>query len=433
MKKLSKLSITLLSTLLIAACGSGGGASESGETPNKGDDKQKAVVAWAWDPTFNIKALEEANNIYSSDEKIEIVASSQDDIVQKLNTALTAGNKDGLPSIVLIEDYKAQGFLESYPDAFEDLSDIINEDDFAQYKFGASKGKDGKIYGLPFDSGVSGLFYRSDLIQEAGYTDEDMTGLSWDEYIKIGKDVKEKTGKQLLSLDPSDLGPVRIMMQSAGEWYTGENGEVTIANNKSLKAGIQLYIKMLEEGIALSVSDWDSGVAALNTGEVASAPSGSWYSSSIMQAEDQSGSWRIAPTPRLSNVPSSVNASSIGGGSWYVLKGVGDTAKAKEFLKETFGSSEDLMNTLVKEIGLVSTLKAAENTESYQSESEFYSGQKVYLDFSEWMNEIPVVKYGKHTNEIEAIMTEFVQRAINGEDLDQLLTEAQAQVESTIN
>lgn len=121
------------------------------------------------------------------------------------------------------------------------------------------------------------------------------------------------------------------------------------------------------------------------------------------------------------------------GGSWYVLKGVGDTAKAKEFLKETFGSSEDLMNTLVKEIGLVSTLKAAENTEAYQAESEFYSGQKVYLDFSEWMNEIPTVKFGKHTNEIEAIMTEFVQRAINGEDLDQLLTEAQVQVESTIN
>ncbi|MGO2083951.1 ABC transporter substrate-binding protein [Vagococcus sp.] len=428
MKKILYSSLILLSTVALVGCGSNG--EKKKETSKKNDTE--TVTAWAWDPTFNVKALDEANKIYSSDKKIEVVPSSQDDIVQKLNTALTAGNKEGLPSIVLIEDYKAQGFLGSYPEAFEDLSDIVDKKDFAEYKFGASTGKDGKIYGMPFDSGVSGLFYRTDLLKEAGLKDEDMTDISWKEYIEVGKKVKTKTGKNLLSLDPSDLGPIRIMMQSAGEWYTDKDGQVTIEKNKALKEGIQLYVQMLKEDVALSVSDWDSGVEALNTGKVVSAPSGSWYSSSIMQAKDQEGKWKIAPIPTLTTVDS-VHASSIGGGSWYVLKGVGDTKKAKEFLKETFGSSKELTNVLVKEIGLVSTLKAAEETENYQAPNKFYSEQKVYEDFSEWMNEIPTVNYGKHTNEIEAIMTEFVQRAIGGEDLDALLKEAQSQVESTIN
>lgn len=428
MKKIFYSSIVLLSTVLLVGCSSSG--DKATDTSKKTDTEK--VTAWAWDPTFNVKALEEANKVYSSDTKIDIVPSSQDDIVQKLNTALTAGNKDGLPSIVLIEDYKAQGFLESYPDAFEDLSDIIDKKDFAEYKFGASTGKDGKIYGMPFDSGVSGLFYRADMLKEAGLEDKDITNITWKEYIEVGKKIKAKTGKNLLSLDPSDLGPIRIMMQSAGEWYTNKDGKVTIENNKSLKEGIQLYVQMLKEDVALSVSDWDSGVEALNTGKVASAPSGSWYSSSIMQAKDQEGKWKIAPIPTLTTVDS-VHASSIGGGSWYVLKGVGDTAKAKEFLKETFGSNLDLMDVLVKDIGLVSTLKAAEKTEAYQTPSKFYSEQKVYEDFSKWMTDIPSVNYGKNTNEIEAIMTEFVQRAIDGENLDDLLKEAQSQVESTIN
>ena len=40
----------------------------------------------------------------------EIVENAQEDIVQKLNTALGSGTTKGLPNIVLIEDYRAQSF-----------------------------------------------------------------------------------------------------------------------------------------------------------------------------------------------------------------------------------------------------------------------------------------------------------------------------------
>src|SRR5699024_4135774 len=142
----------------------------------------------------------------------------QDDIVQKLNTTLSSNSVEGLPNIVLIEDYKIQGYLESYQDAFADLDDIVDDSKFADYKLAVTKG-DGKNYGVPFDSGVAALFYRLDLFEEAGFTQDDLENITWEEFTDMGVAVEEKTGVKMMTLDPSDIGQIRIMMQSAGAWY----------------------------------------------------------------------------------------------------------------------------------------------------------------------------------------------------------------------
>nr|HAP7837855.1 extracellular solute-binding protein [Enterococcus faecium] len=320
-------------------------------------DKEEKVTVWAWDETFNIKAVNEAKKVYENEEtEIEVVTMSQDDIVQKLNTALASGNTEGLPNIVLIEDYRIQGYLTSYPDAFANLSAIVKEDHFAPYKFAVNKVGD-KIYGVPFDSGVTANFYRTDLMAEAGYTEEDMENLKWDEYIQVARDVKEKTGKKIAEVNPSDLGRVRMIMQQAGEWYTSEDGEtVTIQDNASLKYGLELFATLLKEDLVEQTSDWNAGVTAIQSGAVASSPTGAWYSSTIQGAENQSGKWKIAPIPALPENLQKAQASNLGGAGWYVIKGVAGEDSAKDFLEATFASNEELMGTLAKEIGLVSTI-----------------------------------------------------------------------------
>ncbi len=112
MKKLFASMVTAAAVLTLAACGNSNTSSgDSGESSNK-------VTVRAWDETFNIKAVNEAKKVYENqDVDVEVVTMSQDDIVQKLNTSLASGNTDGLPNIVLIEDYRIQGYLSSYPDA----------------------------------------------------------------------------------------------------------------------------------------------------------------------------------------------------------------------------------------------------------------------------------------------------------------------------
>lgn len=174
---------------LFAGCGN------SSSDASGNEDK---VTVWAWDEAFNIKAVNEAKEFYENEDvDVEVVTMSQDDIVQKLNTALASGNTDGLPNVVLIEDYRIQGYLTSYPDAFADLTDIVDENNFAAYKFAVNK-VDDKIYGVPFDSGVTANFYRTDILEEAGYSEEDMKNLTWDDYLQVARDVKEKTGKKSL-------------------------------------------------------------------------------------------------------------------------------------------------------------------------------------------------------------------------------------------
>ncbi len=53
-----------------------------------------------------------------------------------------------------------------------------------------------------------GCDWSSDVCSSDLYTEEDMENLRWDEYIQVARDVKEKTGKKVAEVNPSDLGRV---------------------------------------------------------------------------------------------------------------------------------------------------------------------------------------------------------------------------------
>lgn len=428
MKKIMML--LMASVLFLAACSSSGSDSADGGGSEQDSNK---VTIWAWDPNFNIAALNMAKEMYEKenpDVEIEIVENAQADIVQKLNTGLSSGTSKGLPSIVLIEDYRAQSFLQAYPDAFHDMSDSFNVDDFAEYKI-APTSFDGKQYGLPFDSGVTGLYVRTDYLEEAGYTLEDLQGIDWNEYIEIGKKVKEATGKDMITLDPNDLGLIRLMIQTAGAWYMEEDGVTpALAGNEALKQAFEAYKGMMDADIVKPNSDWSQFVANFNSGDVASVPTGNWITPSVKAEASQSGKWAVAPIPKLA-VEGAVNASNLGGSSWYVLNGDSSEAAA-DFLGKTFGSNADLYQQLVTEIGAIGTYKPASGGEAYEKADEFFGGQKIISDFAGWTEEIQGLNYGMHTYAIEDIMIVEMQNYLNGKSIDDVLNDAQAQAEAQL-
>ncbi|MCI1990489.1 MAG: extracellular solute-binding protein, partial [Oscillospiraceae bacterium] len=355
-KRIAAAFLSLVMAAGLAACGGGGAGSSAGSqaAPNSqaasssAGSTAKKLTIWAWDDTFNVKAANEAKAAYAKidpDVSVNVVSMAQNDIVAKLNTAFESGNVDGMPNIVLIEDYRIQNYLKSYPDALSDLSDVTKPEKFMAYKL-KTMTQDGKVYGVPFDSGVACVFYRTDLIQKAGYKDADMQDLTWDKFIEIGKAVKAKTGKAMLSVDPSDLGLIRMMMQSAGKWYVDASGKADIAGNAALKEALTIYKKMQTEGITVTASGWDAGVAAVNGAKVATAVNGCWYASSIKKASDQSGKWAVASFPKMTNVANSVNATNCGGASWYVIDKVPGKDTAKDFLSKTFASDTALLDSL---------------------------------------------------------------------------------------
>jgi len=425
MKKIIVLVTTLVMALSIAACGS----------KDTNTDEQKLTI-WAWDKAFNIAALEEAKIAYLEDNpdvEIEIVEYAQDDLMQKLNTGLNSGVTEGLPNITLIEDYRIAGILASYPDAIMNLSDIVNYDDFAQYKV-ANMTVDGKQYGVPFDSGVTAMFYRTDLIEESGFSvDEIEAGITWDRFIEIGEAVKEKTGVSMLTLDPSDFGLVRTMMQSSGTWYTDETGKLDLVGNENLEKILATYQKLMESGIVNQHTDWAQFVGAVNEGKATTVPTGCWFASSISQEESQSGNWRIAPIPTVSDIPESVGYSNSGGSSWYVLDQVGNNELAADFMAKTFAGDVNLMNTLVEKINLVSTYLPAANGENNMKENEYFSNQKIFELFGQWTEQIPSVVYGMNTYAIEDLLEiEYQKISTSGISLEEVLKNTDSQAKSQL-
>ncbi|GGF71465.1 ABC transporter substrate-binding protein [Paenibacillus albidus] len=428
--------LLLMCMLILSACGANGGNKNTADTGNAGGNTEaaKEITIWAWDPAFNIAALEVAKAQYTAanpDVKINIVEYAQNDIIQKLNTGLNSGTTKGLPNIVLIEDYRSQGFLQSYKDSFYDLSNSIKGADFADYKSGPTS-LDGKQYGIPFDSGVTGLYVRTDYLEQAGYKLSDLQDITWNDYIEIGKKVKDKTGKALITLDPNDLGLIRMMIQSAGSWYLTEDGKTpNIADNAALKEAFEVYKNLTDSNVANVHADWSQFVAALNNGDVASVPTGNWITPSITAAADQSGKWAVAPLPKLAGNDKSVHASNLGGSSWYVMN-VDGKETAADFMAKTFGADTEMYQKLLTDIGVIGTFKAAASGEAYGQANEFFGGQKVVSDFAAWTEQIPSVNYGVHTYAIEDILIVEMQNYLNGKAIDKVLSDAQAQAESQI-
>lgn len=366
---------------------------------------ETTITIWAWDPNFNIAIMNAAAEAYKAenpDVKVEIVEMAKADVEQKLHTTLAAQTTEGLPEIVLIEDYNAQKYLTSYPGMFADLTDKFNYDEFAAYKTELMT-VDGKVYGVPFDSGVSGFFYRTDILEEAGFTAADLENITWDRFIEIGLAVKEKTGKYLLGFDKVDGGIMRIMLQSAGEWYFNDAGEPALADSKALAEAMTLYKKIVDSGIAKPVSGWDEWCASFNSGEVASVTSGCWIIGTVKAPADQSGLWAAAPVPRLSTVESK-NASNLGGSSWYILENAKNRDAAIEFMQKVYAANSEFYQTILMNNGAIGTWLPATEGNAYSTPDEFFGGKTVYESLSTWMNFFPnfrtyrlrIIYYSRH-------------------------------------
>lgn len=398
-------------------------------------EKSGKLTIWAWDPNFNIAIMNEAKTMYTKDNPkvdIQVVEMAKADVEQKLQTMLQSGVKDGLPDIVLIEDYNAQKYLKSYPGSFTDLTGKIKHSDFANYKVGLMT-VDEKVYGVPFDSGVAGFFYRTDYLQQAGYKAEDLNNITWDKFIEIGKQVKAKTGKAMLGFDPADGGLMRIMMQSAGQWYFDNKGNINLANNDVIKEAVKTYKALVDAGITKPTAGWNEWVAAFNKGETASIITGVWIIGSIKAEASQSGKWAVAPVPRL-NISGSVNASNLGGSSWYVLEGSKNKNLAIDFLSKMYDGSNDFYQKILVDRGAVGTYLPAQTGSAYSSPDAFFGGQKVYTDFSNWMKQIPSINYGLYTYEADGAIMAAMPDVFSGKAAPEAaLKKAEDQVKNQIN
>lgn len=437
----------LLSVLLVgamafslAACGGGGsdeggsgssgGNSGSDEGGSGGGDK---LVVWTWDPAFNIPAIKEAGEIYKdtvNDKfELEVVETLSDDCETKLQTCAESGDFGTMPDIVLMQDNSYQKFVSFYPEAFTDLTDSgIDFSEFAEGKLSYST-VDGKNYGVPFDNGAVVSCYRTDILDEAGYTIADITDISWDKFIEIGKVVKEKTGKYMLSGQANSQDIIMMMLQSAGASLFNEDGTPNLVGNDPLNECIDIYQKMVKEGIFYEVNEWDEYVSSITNEQCAGTINGNWIMATIMGMEDTAGMWEITNMPKLVKSANATNYSNNGGSSWYVTSNCQNTELAFDFLAKTFAGSEDLYANILPTTGAIGTWGPAGESEAYQAPQEFWNDQPIYSTIVEYAEKTPTNNTSAYYYDVREVISTAIQDIMTGSDKEKTLEQAQADAE----
>ncbi|MDC4233674.1 extracellular solute-binding protein [Actinomyces sp. B33] len=405
--------------------------SGAGQAPAADPAQDQTLTVWAWDPNFNIYALTEAEKIYREthpDFRLDIVETPWDDLQPKLTTIAQAGQTDQLPDIFLMQNYSFEKNVVNYPDIFSPIDGAALDFDEFPASVVASSTVDGAHYGVPFDSGTAITALRTDVLAQAGYTIDDFTDITWEDFIAKGKDVLAATGMPLLSTTSGNSDLVMMIMGSAGAGLFDAQGAPTIAGNDTLLDVAAIYKELIDSGVLVIVNSWDEYIGSFVNGSVAGTMNGVWIAASIQTAQDQAGQWAITNVPRLDSAPAATNYTSNGGSSWAISANA-NVDLATDFLASTFAGSVDFYNTILPKSGAIANWTPAAGAPAYTEPQEFFGGQAIYAQVVDYGGKVPTAPTGVyHTEGRDAVNTALTKIADGGDPV-QAFAEAQATVE----
>jgi len=423
MKKL--LAIVLVLTMAVSLMAISGTAYADGDN---------TLTVYAWDANFNIPALKAAEAAYQKvnpDFKLEIsTQSGSSDVEQAMTLAGSSGDLSSLPDIVLFQDHYIQSYVADYPDCWVDMEGaMIDWNDFGAEKLSYST-INGVHYGVPVDNGTAIFAYRTDVLEECGYTIDDVTGISWDEWLEIAKEVKDKTGYAMLSMDHSGDDLPYMMMQAEGlsQW---KNGQPNFVENEPLVAIIEVIVQGAKDGTILLANSWSEYTDQTIVGDqTAGVMNGNWIIPTIEQVEKNSGKWALTSLPTLNGGKEGFAAN--GGSSLYITGNCDNVDLAYDFLAYTFGGGEGAMETYdnaLRDGGVITCCISAGESDVYMEGVDYFGGQAIYTDIVGMGAFVPVVEQNDYHYIARQYIGNAITNIINGGDVYEELQAAQDQVE----
>ena len=389
----------------------------------------ETLTVTAWDPNFNIPALEAAAADYKAEhpdfELVINTVSGSSDVELAMTTAGSSGDYSTLSDIVLFQDHYIQRYVADYPDAWQNLEGAdINWDDFGAEKLSYST-INGTHYGVPVDNGTAIFAYRVDILEQCGYTLADVTGITWDRFIEIGEDVWAKTGKYLLSMDGSGNDLPYMMLQAEG-LSQFKDGEPFIVENEAMVQIISKLVEMIQKNILFLSNDWTGYTDGSIMGDqVAGVMNGNWIIPTISQVADNSGKWEITTLPTLTGAE---GYAANGGSSLYITANCKNPDLAKDFLAKTFGGSTATYDAALRDGGVITCCISAGQSDVYKEGVPFFNDQPIYSDIVEMGSHVPIVEQNDYHYTCRQYIGAAIQEILMGSDVATALQNAESQL-----
>ena len=392
-------------------------------------DGDNTLTVYAWDANFNIPALKAAEAAFQKvnpDFKLDIATQSgSSDVEQAMTLAGSSGDMSSLPDIVLFQDHFIQSYVADYPDCWIPVEDAgINWEDFGAEKLSYST-IDGVHYGVPVDNGTAIFAYRTDVLEQAGYTIADLTGISWERWLEIARDVKDKTGFALLSMDHSGDDLPYMFMQAEGlsQW---KDGKPNFVGNEPFQRIIEVIVTGAKDGTILLANSWSEYCDQTIVGnQVAGVMNGNWIIPTIEQVAENSGKWEITTMPTLTGAE---GYAANGGSSLYITANCQNPDLAKKFLAYTFGGSTQTYDNALRNGGVITCCISAGQSDVYQEGVEFFNGQAIYSKIVEMGSHVPVVEQNDYHYTCRQYIGAAIQEILMGSDVETALQNAEDQL-----
>jgi lactose/L-arabinose transport system substrate-binding protein len=101
---------------------------------------------------------------------------------------------------------------------------------------------------------------------------------------------------------------------------------------------------------------------------------------------------------------------------------------AIDFLAHTFAGSVELYETILPSSGALATYLPAGDSDVYNQPHDFFGGQAIYADITDYAAKVPQVKYGVYNYEAREAVGTAITRILSGTDMDTALQEAEEAV-----
>lgn len=385
-------------SLVLAGC-------SAGTSPEGSADDPVTLEFWGWVP-----GLEEAVAEWNDENpavQVDFFRMTGDD-GDKIPAAIDAGTA---PDVVQMSSHSLPGHIIN--NRLTDLTPFVDglEEQFTASSWGTVTFGDA-VYGIPQDSGPTGLMYRTDIFEEYGVE----IPTTWDEYIEAGRELKAANPDVYIAqFSPNEAGLwMETVWQNGGSFFgiEGDAWDVTVNAPESVEVA-ELWQTLLDEDLVKVVEMWTPEYwAEVNAGTIATINYAAWFPVLLEEsAASTAGKWAVAPTPTF---PGSDTAGESGGSVNVVTANSDHPEQATEFITWLNSSDAGIANLISG--GVFPSAVAGLSSDELLQPSEFYGDQVINEVFADAAERVPGTWTAGPTHDltVNALKDEFG-RVANGD------------------
>ncbi|MGN8647407.1 extracellular solute-binding protein [Gracilibacillus sp. HCP3S3_G5_1] len=358
---------------------------------------------------------------------ININEGEMEDVHNNLFTSISAGS--GAPDISMIEISNVAKFMEA-SDQFYNLYDYGAadiKDKYLDWKWLQAESVDGSFQlGLPTDIGPTTMFYRTDVMEEAGFpTDPEELAAeidTWDAYYEAAQKIYEETGKPITDSPELMFNAIRDQQDLQ---YFNENDELIMED--TVKDAYDFTTKMIEEGFvgqnSLWSPEWGSAMEDGSYATLIGAPA--WMIANVKgNAPDSGGNWSLTTIPE---------GAGNWGGSFLAIPAESEYPEEAYDFIEWLVSPEIQLKSFHNNGLFPSAPEVYEDEEFLATTDDYFSGAETARIFAEAAESVQPVYMGvNYSIANDEIVTALTNVAVEGADPQEEWDAAISRIESQL-